>query len=147
MSKTSRTNQVLYFARISLQSAADADSAQLKTKHEEEALFHLYGAVMSLCAELVGQYNLAPFKTLPDLFAQDTYHGELVELKILFDDGHSWLNQLIAQYERCLLQGLISSPVNASLITSQSDYSSLFANWLIQLEKLIYRMREHWQES
>ena len=147
MAKTARTNQVLYFTRISLQSADDADDGQMKAKHEEEALFHLYATVMSLCAELVGQYNLAPFKSLPDLFAQDTYHGELVELKILYDDGHSWLNQLIAQYDRCLLQGLMSVPVNASLITSQSDYCSLFANWLIQLEKLIYRMREHWQES
>lgn len=147
MSKTSRTNQVLYFARTSLQSSITADTAQFKTMYEEAALYQLYSALMGFCAELVAQYNLPPFKNLDDLFTQDSYHSELGELSRLCQDSHSWLNNLVVQYERCLQQGLAPSQINSSLITSQSDYHALFSNWLIQLEKIIYRMREHWQES
>lgn len=147
MSKVARTNQLLYFARISLRSADEANGGQSKTMQEEIVLFQLYSALMSFAGELVAQYNLPAFKSLHEILTRDDYHGELVELRILYADSQSWLYCLVSQYERCLQQGLVVSQAPAGLILSQSDYQDLFSNWLIQLEKIICRMREHWQES
>ncbi len=147
MSSVRRTNQALYFSRLSLDKVAQAQNAQDKRYSEECALFHLYGATMSFAGELVTQYALAPFSELPELLRRDDLPSELRELSLLLADGHSWLNALMGLYPRLIKQGLDDSAAVSGLILSQSDYAELFSNWLIELEKISRRMREHYQEN
>ena len=147
MSSVRRTNQVLYFARMSLDHSAKAESAQDKRYSEECALFHLYCAVTSLVGELVGQYALASFESLDELLARPGLPSELKELALLLSDSGSWLNALSKQYFLLTKQGFNGSVASGGLILSESDYSGLFANWLIELEKVTQRMREHYQEN
>jgi len=146
MSKVSRTNQVLYFSRLCLGQAEQVTDVQKKRQQEEAALFHLYNAVTSFSAELVAQYALPPFDRLDELFGRSDLPSELVELSLLYSDTDSWLGSIVVQYQRVLQVGLESGAVSGGLIFSQSDYVQLFRNWLIELEKSIQRMREHYQE-
>ena len=68
MNRSSRTNQVLYFARLSLDDADKQSTVQLKRMAEESALHHLYSAVNSLLSELVAQYRLEPIVSIDELF-------------------------------------------------------------------------------
>ncbi len=147
MSSVRRTNQVLYFARLSLDKAEQATEAQEKRQAEECALFHLYAGVMSLANELVSQYALASFDSLSELLAREQLPSELQELNLLNGDSNSWLGSIVQQYRRVLTQGFDAAPVSSGLIFSQSDYAVLFRNWLIELEKMTQRMREHYQEN
>ena len=147
MSSVRRTNQVLYFTRLSLDKAVQAVNAQDKRYCEECALFHLYGATMSFAGELVAQYALAPFSELSELLHRDELPSELRELHLLMEDGNSWLKALVGQYQRLIQQGLDDSAAASGIIISQSDYAGLFSNWLIELEKISRRMREHYQEN
>ncbi len=147
MSIVRRTNQVLYFARLSLDSAFEAHEPQQKRYSEECALFHLYAGIMSFTNELVGQYALPSFDSLNELFARTELPSELRELKLLFSDSSSWLCALVQQYERLTKVGFDTSGPSNGLILTQSDYASLFRNWLIELEKVVQRMREHYQEN
>ena len=146
MSRTSRTNQVLYFARLNLDKVDEADSLQFKQMYEENALHHIYAGAVCLVSELVDQYNLPSFKDLNELFARNDLPSELIELKLASSDSSSWLYNLIKQYERLILTGLHNN-VNSGLISSQSDYGPLFRNYLIELENFSERMREHYQEN
>ncbi|MEH6346812.1 MAG: DUF6586 family protein [Bermanella sp.] len=146
MSKVSRTNQVLYFSRLCLDQAEQETDSQKKRQLEESALFHLYNAVTSFSGELVAQYALAPFLGLDELFGRNGLPSELIELSLLHADTNSWLGSIVVQYQRVLQAGLESGAVSGGLIFSQSDYAGLFRNWLIELEKSIQRMREHYQE-
>ncbi len=132
---------------MSLERSAKAESVQDKRYAEECALFHLYCAVTSLVGELVGQYGLAPFESLDELLARSGLPSELKELALLLSDSTSWLNALNRQYVLLTRQGFNESVVSSGLILSESDYSGLFANWLIELEKITQRMREHYQEN
>ncbi len=146
MSTVGRTNQVLYFARLSLEKAAQASAPQDKRMFEEQALFHLYTCIISFHAELLNQYNLPEFEQLTELYGREQLPSELYELSLLYKESGSWLGTITGQYRRLFSQGLGKS-VNTGLIVSQSDYSSLFHNCLIELEKTIQRMREHYQEN
>jgi hypothetical protein len=146
MSKVSRTNQVLFFSRLSLEKADASTDAQLKRQHEEGALFHIYSGVSSFCAELVSQYGLNSFKDLDELFDRPSLPSELYELSLLYGDPQSWLGSIVWQYQRLLQGGFESAGAASGIIFSQSDYVALFRNWLIELEKTIQRMREHYQE-
>ena len=146
MSKVSRTNQVLYFTHMSLDKAEQSSDAQVKRQLEEGALFHLYSATFSFSAELVSQYGLGAFKELEELFSRPGLPSELVELSQLYSDSASWLGSVVLQYQRLLQGGLEAVGANSGLIMVQSDYVDLFRNWLIELEKTIQRMREHYQE-
>ena len=148
MSLVSRTNQVVFFTRTSLDQAEQATS-QEKRQLEEAALSHLYVGLNSFVNELVAQYRLPPFQNLQDVFTRDELPAELVELKLLNQDSDSWFSQLLKQYQRMLSNGLDDGSVGQSvqLITTQSDFVSLFRNWLIELEKTIHRMRLHYQEN
>lgn len=145
MSAVRRTNQAVYFTRTILDQAEQAVDAQQKSQLEESGLYHLYSALNSFCNELIKQYSLPPFLQLSELFEREGLPVELKELALLFEQK-TWVYEVNRQYHRALLEGFESSLVNSNLITSQSDYVVLFRNWLIELEKTISRMREHYQE-
>lgn len=146
MTPSARTNQVLYFARLSLDEAEAASQPQEKRRFEETALFHLYSAVNSFLNELSTQYMIEPFKTPVELLGREALPAELVELGLLAKETDSWLGIIFGQYSRVLLNGLEQGPANSNLITKQSDYTHLFRNALNDMEKVIQRMREHSQE-
>lgn len=148
MTPTSRTNQVLFFARTCLEQAEQL-SHQEKRQREEAALSHLYAGVFSFANELVSQYQLESFDSLDTLFAREGLPAELYELSLLSKDPSSWLSSVLKQYRRMLISGLDESSVvqSVQLITTQSDYVDLLRNWLIELEKTIQRMRLHYQEN
>ena len=146
MNLAARTNQTLYFARISLNESEQEEQPQEKRRKEEVALFHLYSSLTAFCNELVQHYMLLPFSTPAELLARDEAPAELQELKLLLEQPESWLSTIIVQYERVLLVGLEQGAANSNLITKQSDYTDLFRNTLNDMEKVIQRMREHSQE-
>lgn len=149
MSSTGRTNQCLHFARLSLtdgEQAAEQANKQMQRRHEEAALFHTYAGFMAFCSEVIAQYRLPPIQDFNELRARDSLPAELVELGLLADDSTSWLFGLVKTYNRALLQGLDDHQANSGLITSQSDYLALIRNWLIELENLVNRHREHYLE-
>lgn len=147
MNRTGRTNQVIYFARLNLQLANEADGLQNKQMFEETVLHHLYSAVMSLTGELVQQYNLESFTDLGELLAREGLPSELYELSLLKSESTSWLYNVLKQYQRMIFSGLVDNNVNSGLITTQSDYCALFANYLNEIENLVQRMRVHYQEN
>ena len=53
-----RTNQKLYFARLSCQQAEQIDHVQQAQAYREAAVFHLHGAVLAFLQELVRYYRL-----------------------------------------------------------------------------------------
>ena len=147
MNRTGRTNQVIYFARLNLQQANEAGGLQDKQMFEETVLHHLYTAVLSLTGELVQQYNLEPFTDLDELLSRDALPSELYELSLIKSQSTSWLYNLLKQHQRMIFSGLVENNVNSGLITTQSDYCALFANYLNEIENLVQRMRVHYQEN
>ena len=146
MSSVRRTNQVLYFARLSLDQAAQTSIPQDKRMFEEQALFHLYSCLMSFHGELLNQYSLPGFERLAELYCREKLPSEIYELSLLYEKPSSWLGIITGQYRRLLCQGL-EGGLNTGLIASQSDYASLSHDCLVELESIIGRMREHYQES
>lgn len=69
-----RTNQKLYFARLSCQQAEQVEHVQQAQALREAAVFHLHGAVLAFLQELVRYYRLsdsAPtLKSIEDLMAE-----------------------------------------------------------------------------
>jgi len=53
-----RTNQKLYFARLSTSQADKAENSQIAQASREAAVFHLHGAVLAFLQELVRYYKL-----------------------------------------------------------------------------------------
>lgn len=53
-----RTNQKLYFARLSVLQADKAENSQIAQASREAAVFHLQGAVLAFLQELVRYYKL-----------------------------------------------------------------------------------------
>lgn len=56
-----RTNQKLYFARLSCQQAEQTDHVQQAQAHREAAVFHIHGAILAFLQELVRYYRLNDF--------------------------------------------------------------------------------------
>jgi hypothetical protein len=107
----------------------------------------LHSALISLVSELAAQYHLPAFATLDEILARPSLPSELYELKLAKNDASSWLYNLLKQNQRMLLDGLKDNNVHSGLISSQSDYASLFANYLKEIEGLAQRMRLHYQEN
>ncbi|MFT6153657.1 MAG: hypothetical protein ACJA0E_001211 [Bermanella sp.] len=145
MSRTGRTNQVLYFARLSLDKVEQAESLQDKQMMEETALYHLHTAFISLVSEVLAQYNLEPFVSIDELFSRSDLPAELHELQLAKLDSKSWLYNLLKQKQRMIIDGLKDNNVNSGLISSQSDYTSLFRNYLKEIENLAQRIRVLYQ--
>lgn len=53
-----RTNQKLYFARLSCMQAEQTENVQQAQAQREAAVFHLHGAVLAFLQELVRYYRL-----------------------------------------------------------------------------------------
>jgi hypothetical protein len=53
-----RTNQKLYFARLSCVQADKAENSQIAQASREAAVYHLHGAVLAFLQELVRYYKL-----------------------------------------------------------------------------------------
>lgn len=53
-----RTNQKLYFARLSCQHVEQTEHVQQAQAHREAAVFHLQGALLAFLQELVRYYRL-----------------------------------------------------------------------------------------
>jgi len=69
-----RTNQKLYFARLSCQQSEQTEHIQQAQAHREAAVFHLHGAVLAFLQELVRYYRLnditPTLKSIEELMTQ-----------------------------------------------------------------------------
>lgn len=164
-----RTNQKIYFAGLSLgswkqfeaSSSADAE-AQIRGLREA-ALFHLHGALLSLCHEIAGYYRLScagastveSMVNARQLEAEPT--AELGELHELSRQPDSWLAQLLSEY-----RALFEPPraprkakvdpalalIQATSLEAQPEGLSreCLEGWRQQLKMLALRFRESMSE-
>ncbi|MBB3101751.1 DUF6586 family protein [Azomonas macrocytogenes] len=105
-----RTNQKIYFAGLSLENWRKAATGGLvgdmgKIQAEREAsLFHLYGALLGLCHEILGFYRSPAIsakrveKILTRSTLETTPCPELSELLELSRNPTTWLANLLTQH-------------------------------------------------
>ena len=146
MSLAARTNQCIYFTRLTLEQVSDQSDAQTKQRLEEAAVGHLFSALNAYCNEVAKQYQLPPFSDISDLLREDDLVMEIAELKLLHEVTESWFSQILMAHQKVITEGLSVGAARMGLITSEKDYSNLIRNWLIELEKLIMRQRQHYVE-
>src|SRR5574344_2291587 len=99
-----RTNQKLYFARLSCQQAEQTEHVQQAQAHREAAVFHLHGAVLAFLQELVRYYRLNDFaptlKSIEELMAEKgQVSPEVVVLEQLSKSG--FIAELKRAYRLC----------------------------------------------
>ena len=106
-----RTNQKIYFAGLALsgwkqaQALSSADALAQVHAAREATLFHLYGALLSLCHEVAEYYHLdcagaAHVTRVLNAATLDAEPAaELGELHELFKQPDSWLAQLVAGFD------------------------------------------------
>lgn len=100
-----RTNQKLYFCRLSCQAAGSSSDKQLYQAHCEAAIFHLYGTFLALLQELEQYYGLnITSPTIDDieqaLNERTQVSPEIQRLKQLQQQG--FLANIERAYQRCL---------------------------------------------
>lgn len=164
-----RTNQKVYFAGLALASwkkaetEPSADSQAQIHAARETVLFHLHGALLSLCHEIAGYYHLGcagadridSVLNAQTLAAEPT--AELGELHELFGQPDSWLAQLLASY-----QALLEPPraphkakvdpglalIQATQLEAEPELLSreCLEDWRQQLKALALRFRESMSE-
>ena len=100
-----RTNQKLYFCRLSCQAAGSNSDKQLYQAHCETAIFHLYGALLAFIQELGHFYSLN--MTAPTLLDIERALGERTQvspevqrLQQLQQQG--FIANIERAYQRCL---------------------------------------------
>ncbi|MFV5523605.1 DUF6586 family protein [Acinetobacter variabilis] len=108
-----RTNQKLYFARMTCQQAEQTDHVQQAQAHREAAVFHLHGALLAFLQELVRYYrlnDLSPtLKSIEELMAaKGQVSPEVTVLQHLSKDG--FLAELKRAYRLCQYAPEPSSP-------------------------------------
>lgn len=152
-----RTNQKLFFASLYLQHWRDVEQADalnvlaLCQAHRESTLFHLYGAMASLCHEVADFYRL-PAQGLPNverfLARESAPNPELGELLELYRQPQSWLRQLLdAQARQGLPQQAVvpSSAIGVVDVDAtqpvELDRTTLSA-WREQLQAMALRFRQ-----
>ena len=99
-----RTNQKLYFARLSCQQAEQTEHVQQAQAHREAAVFHLHGAVLAFLQELVRYYRLQDstptLKSIEELMAdKGQVSPEVTVLQHLSKDG--FIAELKRAYRLC----------------------------------------------
>lgn len=99
-----RTNQKLYFARLSCQQAEQTENIQQAQAHREAVVFHLHGAILAFLQELVRYYrlnDLAPtLKSIEDLMAdKGQVSPEISVLQHLSKAG--FIGELKRAYRMC----------------------------------------------
>ena len=73
-----RTNQKLYFARLSCQQAEQTEHVQQAQAQREATVFHLHGALLAFLQELVRYYRLNdPHPTLKSIEEQMAAKGQI----------------------------------------------------------------------
>jgi hypothetical protein len=87
-----RTNQKLYFARLSCQQAEQTEHVQQAQAHREAAVFHIHGAILAFLQELVRYYRLHDFsptlKSIEEAMAEKgRVSPEVTVLQQLSRDG------------------------------------------------------------
>ncbi|MCA4798862.1 DUF6586 family protein [Acinetobacter towneri] len=99
-----RTNQKLYFARLSCQQAEQTEHVQQAQAHREAAVFHLNGAVLAFLQELVRYYRLndsnPTLKSIEELMAaKGQISPEVAILEQLSKSG--FIAELKCAYRLC----------------------------------------------
>ncbi|WP_371971738.1 DUF6586 family protein [Acinetobacter sp. AL9] len=99
-----RTNQKLYFARLSCQQAEQTEHVQQAQAHREAAVFHLNGAVLAFLQELVRYYRLndsnPTLKSIEELMAaKGQISPEVAILEQLSKSG--FIAELKSAYRLC----------------------------------------------
>ncbi len=159
-----RTNQKIYFAGLALdswrQATADAAGHIGRIQAEREAsLFHLYGAVLGLCHEILGFYRSPALshKRVEKILTRTTLDltpcPELGELLELSRNPNTWLSALLAQhaqlyqparpFESGETTGYLEEEAVAVLLV---DELAEVESWRCQLKALTLRFRESMTE-
>ena len=160
-----RTNQKIFYAGLALESWRKAEEGRamnaqgLVQAEREAALFHLYGALLSLCHEIAGYYRL-PERTAPraeQLLSTTVLEAapspELAELVELAQQPETWLAQLLRAYAELFQppQGENKSKVDPSTpliqaVSLEQGEPQLaretLEEWRQQLKGLAQRFRE-----
>ncbi|WP_201549946.1 DUF6586 family protein [Psychrobacter fjordensis] len=126
-----RTNQKLYFCRLSCQSAGSINDKQLYQAHCETAIFHLYGAFLAFTQELGYFYSLnIPAPTLLDieqaLSERTQVSPEIQRLQQLQQQG--FLANIERAYQRCLYAVPPDTVVDEQLSNDTKQSSDLIVN-------------------
>lgn len=155
-----RTNQKLYFCRLSCQAAGSTNDKQLYQAHCETAIFHLHGSLLAFIQELGHFYSLnmtAP--TLLDieqaLSERTQVSPEIQRLQQLQQQG--FVANIERAYQRCLyavppdtlIEDRSSSDINApdlivNVVTLSNQWlpdEATIREWRQQLLELIEQLR------
>lgn len=134
-----RTNQALYFARLAIDSWAEAaesdavNAISLVRYHREHALFHLYRGVLAVTHEVADRYRwpLMEARTVEQVLTPqvvERFPGpELAELSELAEAPDSWVGRLLQGWQ------LLQRPPKA-VETPQQD-TSLIASSAVRGEQ------------
>ena len=166
-----RTNQKLYFVSLALDAWRAADAAQALNAQtqiqaaRENALFHLYGAVLGLGHEIAGYYRLASAGAprVEQLLSRDALDAapspELAELVELAEDRQSWLGRLLEAYGRLFepprearkakvdpsLALIVAVSVGEGAPEDELELATL-VDWQQRIKRLAVRFREGMSE-
>jgi len=118
-----RTNQKLYFARLSCQQAEQTEHVQQAQAHREAAVFHLNGAVLAFLQELVRYYRLndsnPTLKSIEELMAaKGQISPEVAILEQLSKSG--FIAELKRAYRLCQYTPEPSAPGQPEQETSSN---------------------------
>ncbi len=99
-----RTNQKLYFARLSCMQAEQSENVQQAQAHREAAVFHLHGGILAFLQELVRYYrlnDLAPtLKSIEEhMAAKGQVSPEVLVMQKLAKEG--FIAELKRAYRLC----------------------------------------------
>lgn len=117
-----RTNQKLYFARLSCQQAEQTEHAQQAQAHREAAVFHLHGAYLAFMQELVRYYRLSD--GAPTLHAIETALAQKGQVSpevtvLLQQSKQGVLAELLRTYRMCQYAPEPSTPEPEQEASSQ----------------------------
>lgn len=156
-----RTNQKLYFCRLSCQAAGSTNDKQLYQAHCETAIFHLYGSFLAFIQELGHFYSLnitAP--TLSDieqaLSERTQVSPEIQRLQQLQQQG--FIANIERAYQRCLYavppdtiideqpssDAMVSPDLIVNVVTLSNQWlpdEATIREWRQQLLELIEQLR------
>lgn len=142
-----RVNEKLYFARLSLNAAENADRA-MQSALLEAAVFHLVGAYRCYLHEVTATPSTT-FSDAIEIAPTMTQPSAAFEELLILERQSSWLSQLLAAYNEVITpMPKLTKPVDDLAlvdISAQPDNIKCH-DWLRQLQQLIERQREHAQE-
>lgn len=100
-----RTNQKLYFARLSCLHVQQAQTPQQQSKAVEESVFHLYGVYCAFLQEIARHYRLTLVQPTMEhikmaLASQSLVSPEVIQLEQVCQQG--FLADIIQAYHLCL---------------------------------------------